>query len=510
MAARTRTGCEPCCIEQPGCSPYVEGGPCVGEDLGDGKFDGRGCAKCLPRYRCAEITFTPSAYSELCPSVSHAKLFYACEDTWASQDEASAVTVTVQLYRQSTTYACECVYRVTVAAGGESELTEGIDPDDLESLIYSIETEEGSYEVTLSRAGVVANPLAEKHCATCVCATCLPQSLLVEVTAADGCFTTKTQCELATWDCDAYTPVTVETDIGDVTIRIGPADDGSCSLKMSVDAIPYTLLADGYEAIIALEVGPEADCSPVTQFRCLDLPTGANEGIFIGTRGNGTCSGESKVPQISEFYNIPAIEAGEPVTIAIRDGTCGDCSSSGTGGRCPGDCIGIPLMWSPGTECAPPNLTATFIHADCEYINGKSFTMKPSSTTGTIGTANIERTPCSFESTNGSSSLVNITIVCEPSFTVTALLDYIVPVCVGNVQQDVGRYVLHLETISGGTNPLGGFPNPKYTYLVLSPDETTSMCNPFILEFVLPPWDTFHNGYACSCADEDFRIRITL
>lgn len=526
MSAKNRPGCEPCCVQQPGCLPDVTAGPCSGTDLGDGKFDGRGCAKCLPRYRCMRYEFTPSDYSDLCPTTGEAKLFYTCEDTWVSQNIAS-ISVTVQLYRQSTDYgSCECVYRVTLAVGGESETVEGIHPDDLESLVYSISNEDGDYEVTLSRAGVVPNPLASKHCAPCICATCIPAALAIAVTANDACGVSRTQCDTAAFDCDGYEPVTLTTEDGDITVTVTLAIDGTCSLDVATDGIPYSSIDGGSVEKIYLETGPESDgdCSPITKFRCEEKPTGSGDTIVVGHRGSGSCIGVMESAQIDHSITVYADDGLATIaTIRITDATCGPCRVPSSG-ACPGTCASLALAPTEGSMCAPPDITASFIHENCDDISSISFNM-----IGQVGVAESEQpmasgvivlsTPCYHISNNGINSGITFELPCpsedppdpgrcgRASYSLTALLNFPPLECEGDVEESPLRYRLYLSVLA--TCTYYG-PVPKVTDLVLSPDPATSSCDPFVLDFILPAWATFHSHAPCCDSGGVFKLRLTL
>ena len=343
-----------------------------------GLYDGRGCLKCLPRYRCARIVFTPAPYSEACPSTRNIKMYYSCPYTWTNAE--LDVTVSVELYRQSTAYdQCECLYRVTVGAGTGSEVYDGIQLDELGLQSYGVSTDEGDYAITIGAANVAPNPLARVACAPCICTTCLPGGLLVTIEGIAACPGARF-CASVSLCASGDGSATFALPDGDVTISVSPkpASEGECALNVSIMATFGTLSGDGDQTIYleSIEQPEGQECAPLDRFDCREVPDASNNDQFFtsGVRGVGTCSGWANVTKIDSSF--PVLNGGSAAfTVRIRDGACDECPQGSP--TCKGACIGLE---SYGLTCTPPDLTAVIV-SECNPV---STTMVPQETAGFI------------------------------------------------------------------------------------------------------------------------------
>lgn len=328
------------------------------------ELSGAGCLKCRPRYRCANVTFTPSAYSTRCPGRFSTKMWYSCADTWTN--DHPTVGVSLQLYRRSSAYdGCECLYRVSVAADGETESFDGIPLDELGNQTYSVSTSEGDYTVEIGGASGIPNPLASAVCAPCICATCLPSALLVSVDGIASCPNAEFCGPVGL--CDGTNSITFTLSEGDVTVTVGPkpASDGVCALNVTISATFGTLTGGGQQTISleSIEQPEGQECGDLNIFSCREVPNASAPDEFLtsGTRGSGTCPGIASIPFIDVAF--PVKNGGfDAFTIRIRDGACGECSDGSP--TCKGACKELE---SYGLSCISADLTAEIL-SECQAI----------------------------------------------------------------------------------------------------------------------------------------------
>jgi hypothetical protein len=357
MTAMNQATCGPCCVKESGCSSDVASGPCEGT-IADGRYDGRGCLKCLLKYRCANIEFVPDAYSDACPSNYSSKMWYSCPYVWVNS--GGPVSVSVELYRQPAGYACECKYKVTLSTGIETEVYEDIEADDLATTVFTIAGTDGEYQVEIGGAATIKNKLAYLPCSPCHCATCIPEKLLVLVTGVAAC-SGKDYCgTISLRDCVGDDPsITFDTPDGDIVITVNYKDISENSCGLNVIVTGPGVAASSQLHSIELEsppTNPGGGCEPITKVRCQERPDGAEAGSEIeqGVRGDGACLGETISVEINSAFTILDSMGGTLFTVQIRDNACGECQSGSP--VCNGGCKEID---SYGLLCPPPDLVAT-------------------------------------------------------------------------------------------------------------------------------------------------------
>ena len=484
-----------------------------------GLYDGHGCLKCLPRYRCATVVFTPNAYSTQCPGRFLSKMWYSCPYTWANAN--AKVGISLELYRREVSEgygdaSCECLYRVTVVAGDDVEIYDGIPFDDLGLQTYGVSTDEGDYAVTLGGASVVANPLASGPCPPCVCATCLPSGLLIEFQGGTKCSTAYYSCSGTQFSCGGYEPVTIPVEYANaptdyVTITIGMTDRalGRCSLTGTISGLSGILPEDATFEIPIEAIATTEMCEPINLFQCRDVPSEQPIFFVAGTRGNGNCLGISTTGTIDHTVNIRSTtNPSTQFTLRIKDGSCNECKSPP---ECKGGCPS--LKFCPIYPCLGEILSLSIDAPGCVY-DGSGFAMVDNCRTeGNFGDPIINvlvpADACQvFRSWDGNPATNTgvVRFICVPDVPAgnvfTAYL-YYHKTCPPD-EVDVTGYTLILKTTTSCSQ---NGPFSTTTIQTLSANENSS-CDPFVLEFD----GTASPGVSpCVCCDAPgpMTIRIT-
>lgn len=192
MALKDRRACPPCCKNPTECDHCGE--------------------KCIPRYLCVNATIT-GPYGEChCDSIDM-RIFPTSGCGWSGEvycgEDSLTVTVTLEKLRGT------CFTHVVVPEIELDTMFEGV----IQDVAFTGTDYNGvEYDVTITPAQMVENPLAYGNCPICSCATCLPAAFCVFFTDLYGEIYSAT----LNWDCTSRQyPVVEVTDGMSVEILLG-------------------------------------------------------------------------------------------------------------------------------------------------------------------------------------------------------------------------------------------------------------------------------------------------
>lgn len=209
---------------------------------------GNGCARCWPRWLCADIHITPAGDNPCCDF--SILLPYVCDEqawigTGTCTDGLYRLDLEVQVVRDEDD---NCVVVVT---GSYIDGSLTFDTDDPNGVTFDLSDGPAGdgYEVTLSLPRVVGNPVIDDENSPCACANCLPEIICVGVNGPPYAFSfpgdpivVPCSCEqyhAFMFDCDARAWVGPPVVCGDksyaITMELLPASSNICGMKITID-----------------------------------------------------------------------------------------------------------------------------------------------------------------------------------------------------------------------------------------------------------------------------------
>ena len=474
------------------------------------------CLPCVPRYMCLIGTYTPSAYTEEdgnCPTAFCTRMFWDCgSNQWVMLDiprhfPEPSVGITMGIVEDDYPETC----RYSVYAFGETILFE-ID----EAIVFSHTDESGNtYDIEISGAGMVANPLSRAQCGSpCRCATCLPSELCMylETTACEGIGSGK-----ATWNGYGW-----EGSIGDwdVTISLKPCVEG-CGATINMtgpggSAGPCDIFFEG-------PVGPVGECAPpYTEYRCTEGDDDAGEVVTRLKGGTpGGCIFEERV--LTYFTNSCVVRSGSggsgPIigTLTVTDNPCGCPCDTPTAQNCFGAC---PVLESNGLSCPPPVLYAELFSPSCSVaftMGDPDFHIAAYVPNPLLPSYSYCQRAASFRTVGGVTTGPTVVFYqsdADQIFDGQFILYHEGQSCDDNGKSRPSDYKLLYLINFWCCNSM---PGPCYIIGTVTPSEAS--CDPFTLEFDLGiTWGTIADGSGgcypaagpCGGVDEGLRLRITL
>jgi len=206
--------------------------------------DCAGCARCLPRWLCANVEITPAGgsgtgtgdWSSCCGY--DFRLNGNCE-TWSGSgscgDPTTALDLTVTLVPDAGTGVSGCSTQVDSSLLPEPLVFDGLIP----VMEFSVVTGHGDIlDVRITKSNVVENPVAFEPCSPCSCATCLPEKFCVSVLGPPNPLCSCTDKKLFTWDCETRSWIGENLVCGNkefaIQLTLLPASSGICGMQVSI------------------------------------------------------------------------------------------------------------------------------------------------------------------------------------------------------------------------------------------------------------------------------------
>ena len=299
MALKDRRACPPCCKNPTECDHCGE--------------------KCIPRYLCVNATIT-GPYGEChCDSIDM-RIFPTSGCGWSGEvycgEDSLTVTVTLETLRGT------CFTHVVVPEIELDTMFEGV----IQDVAFTGTDYNGvEYDVTITPAQMVENPLAYGNCPICSCATCLPAAFCVFFTDLYGEIYSAT----LNWDCTSRQyPVVEVTDGMSVEILLGT---DTCKLTVNATGGSVDINLESSEpdptdgGIICLEsagyvtkgTSPFASIEqPGIIAATISVPTGTVRVVEKSCNGTCTACAPSRSCSCSSF-----VDTSDSLTLSATDGS---------------------------------------------------------------------------------------------------------------------------------------------------------------------------------------------
>lgn len=290
MAINASGQCSPCCKQLRDCET---------------------CAKCYPKYLCVTATITP-AYGDSgchCEKITGRLFSSDAFCGWAGVVSCANDSLSFNV-RVEKDDAGDCA---TIVEAIELEITQSF-PGVLSGIAFSGSYDGLAFDVVISAAPMVVNPLSFGACPICVCASCLPNAFCV---IYQDYSTGSVYTGVMPWLCDSrsYDRVVV----GDQTVEA----------NLSTVACEILVTADAGATLISLE-SPQSDDTGVMGVVCMESPGSL-------TRGK---SPFTTVAQPGLLTGSIVVSSGDTVTGLITvqelpcEGGCDACPESPNHGLC--------------------------------------------------------------------------------------------------------------------------------------------------------------------------------
>lgn len=466
------------------------------------------CAKCIPRYIC--VTATPADYNECLKPFTFRLQLQCGGDTkvWSGSKQISdelTISATVVLYKVTDEYGQVSCYTTAQGSGAPGEYDGTLPAGMSEFFLVNEGTyNEVSYTLTFSIGGGSVNPKVRRQCPSCVCASCLPIAMCLQLeipaytVVGFPCGATSRSITLD-FDCDeqAWTGAPITANGVEFTARIALENDfcgATFTLTGGASTYTKTFYFEGLTKLCddpALSNGFSCkeevpDSSP------LEYTTVSKTNAALG------CVTESEYSVIfSDSGSLRDYSDNLVASFALSERFCAGACEPSASTVCIRAC---PTLDERALMCSPISLYASILEDDCEH----SPTLFTFQQTGSYAAASL-----SFPS--GACQrygMAQQNLQCDQGFgyVIEMHLYYLTNTACPDNETDMNGYRLRVR-VGGVPCDFAGEPTMD---VVLSP-EPGAVCESFQLDFVVPILGSCSLIPCCYGKDIDTMIiRVTL
>lgn len=292
-----------------------------------------GCARCYPRYICADVVVTPGIYTDpldCCDPDSYGQGHFGFRLTkqcsgYSASGTCTGLDTSLDLSVEIIGSWPDCQTVVSSSLSDSTYTFDGLLPAGMNG---EFEAENGDlFEWELSSADVIENPLIKYECSPCTCTTLLPRRLCLVVTADGDAYLPELNEALSfLWNCNSSGGYEIDGELPEgftAAITLKPIDEGICGLNVSFGGDYGT-----YEGEIVFE-GPthprKIHGTICKDSDDLEMTLGVPE--LLPCDPPTPCEDPPPQEWVSFIDETIALMDGETQTgtVTIRDQSCGEC-----------------------------------------------------------------------------------------------------------------------------------------------------------------------------------------